>query len=122
MREECEAGTFDYDYFCELTKRTYELFRIYGKKETVPKEILFLFSEMYCYAKAQTRINELFEFSKEIISCMINSFSNTLIWDNEQKKFEKHNLNADKKIFPMMYKNKPYEIDVDTFAFREFVE
>lgn len=120
--EECTTGTFDYDGFCEVTKLTYELFNEYGVKDTVPKEILFLFSKMYCYAENENEIDELYAFSKKIITQMLHTFSQTLDRNNEiLVRIGEYTEEEAKTKFPMMYKDKPVDLDVETFEFREFV-
>lgn len=121
IREECVAGEFEYDYFRELIKITYDLFNEYGKTENVPKELLFLFSQIHYYTLLEQPINELFELSKEIVLCLLYSFVNTLVWNNEKTVFEKNTLSNNKNVLKIIYKNKPINIDVETFSFREFV-
>ncbi len=119
--EECVTGEFEYDYFRELIKKTYDLFSKYGKDEKVPKELLFLFSRIHYYTMLEQPINELFELSKEIVLCLLYSFANTLGWNNDRVVFEKNILSDNKKVFAILYKNKPIDIDVETFSFNEFV-
>lgn len=114
------SNEFDKDFFCKLSAKTYELFKMYFDVDKIPKELIRLISVIGAFVYTKKGV----PFSYTDIACVVaeellrqlemdRNFEEAMEY-NKRRGRRKRKKESD-EIFTVWYEEKKYQISSDTF-------